>query len=52
RKKEYIELTPELEKEVERTLIEIDKILKQKKPPPVIDAPYCKKCAYLEFCYG
>ncbi len=52
RKREYIELTPEYEKEIEKALVEIDKILKQGKPPPVIDVLYCKKCAYYEFCYG
>jgi len=52
RKREFIELTPEAEKEVEKALIEIDEILKQEKPPPVIDASYRKKCAYFEFCYG
>ncbi len=52
RKREYIELTEEYEKEIEETLKEIDKILKQEKPPPVINEPYCKKCAYFEFCYG
>ncbi|MBK3333104.1 CRISPR-associated protein Cas4 [Persephonella atlantica] len=52
RKREFVELKPEDEKEIEKVLIQINKILKQKKPPPVIDEPYCKKCAYFEFCYG
>ncbi len=52
RKREFIELTPEDEKKIEQALIEIDSILKQNKPPPIIDAPYCKKCAYFEFCFG
>ncbi|GAB6072399.1 CRISPR-associated protein Cas4 [Venenivibrio stagnispumantis] len=52
KKKEYIELTPEYEKKIEEILAEINKILKKDKPPTVIDAPYCKKCAYYEFCYG
>jgi len=52
RKREFIELKPENEEEVEKILVEIDKILKQEKPPPVINEPYCKKCAYFEFCYG
>ena len=51
RKREFIELTPEYEKKIEEILIDIDKILKQDKPPPTIDAPYCKKCAYYEFCF-
>jgi len=52
KKKKYIELTPEYEKKIEKILAEINKILKKDKPPTVIDAPYCKKCAYYEFCYG
>lgn len=52
RKREYLELTEEYEKEVEETLKNIDKILREEKPPEVINLPYCKKCAYFEFCYG
>lgn len=52
KKREFIQLTEEAEKELEAVLIEINKILKQEKPPPVIDAAYCQKCAYFEFCYG
>ncbi|HIE59136.1 MAG TPA: CRISPR-associated protein Cas4 [Hydrogenothermaceae bacterium] len=51
RKREFIELTEKDEKEIEKTLVEINKILKNTKPPPKIDVPYCKKCAYFEFCY-
>ncbi len=51
RKREFIELTPDKEKEIEQILKEVEKILKSEKPPPVINVPYCKKCAYFEFCY-
>ncbi len=52
RKREFVELTPQIEKEIEDVLLKINKILKQKKPPPVINESYCKKCAYYEFCYS
>ncbi|NPA52339.1 MAG: CRISPR-associated protein Cas4 [Aquificae bacterium] len=51
RKREFVELTAKDEKKIEKALQEINKILKQDKPPPVINAPYCKKCAYFEFCF-
>ncbi|ACO04930.1 MAG TPA: CRISPR-associated protein Cas4 [Persephonella sp.] len=52
KRREFVELTPEDERKIEQALMEIDRILKQEKPPPVIDVPYCKKCAYFEFCFG
>lgn len=52
RKREFLELTEKDEKEIEKTLIEINKILKSEKPPPVINSPICKKCSYFEFCYA
>lgn len=52
KKRVFIQLTEEAEKEIQTVLIEINKILKQEKPPPTIEAPYCKNCAYFEFCYG
>lgn len=30
----------------------IDSVLAKDNPPAVIDAPYCRKCAYYYFCYG
>lgn len=51
RKREFIELTDELEHEIINILIDIKNILAKEKPIPVIDQPYCKKCAYYEFCY-
>jgi CRISPR-associated exonuclease Cas4 len=52
RKREFIELTPEAEQEVENSLLGIKNVLALEKPPLTIDKPYCKKCAYYEFCYG
>lgn len=52
RKRDFIELTEENEKKIEDILYGIKKLLQEEKPPAVIDVPYCKKCAYFEFCYG
>lgn len=52
RKREFFELNTENEKEVISALEGIKKVLLLTKPPPVIDKPYCKKCAYFEFCYS
>lgn len=52
RKREFIELTKENEKRVEKTLLEIDGILKRTNPPEIEKKSYCSKCAYYEFCYS
>lgn len=49
---EEIKLTDELKKEVEETLIDIKKVISMDKPPKFEKLPYCKKCAYYEFCYA
>ncbi len=51
RKTEEIVLTPEDEKNLDKIQKEILKIINQNSPPSVIKKPYCKKCAYYEFCY-
>jgi CRISPR-associated exonuclease Cas4 len=48
---EEVELTKEDEIEVEEALKGIEEVLKLESPPKVINARYCKKCAYYEFCY-
>ncbi|EOD01824.1 CRISPR-associated protein Cas4 [Caldisalinibacter kiritimatiensis] len=52
RKLEEISLTAEYEKKIENTLVEINRILKMETPPALKKLPYCKKCAYYEFCYA
>jgi len=47
-----IELTPEGEAEVEQALIGIRQLLAAPQAPAVIDAPYCKRCSYVDFCYA
>lgn len=51
KKIEEVELTGESEKIIKETLIKINNLLKERKPPMVEKLPYCKKCAYYEFCY-
>ncbi len=45
-------LTPEEERLIETALRRMEHILSLEKPPPVEEKPYCKSCAYEEFCYG
>jgi len=50
-RKMEIEFKKEDELQIERAFREIEKIKNLKSPPPVINKPYCKKCAYYFFCY-
>lgn len=36
---------------IEEVIKDIEKILKQEKPPNVISEKICKKCAYFDLCY-
>lgn len=51
KKVEIVELTEEDETELIKTLVDIKDILNADKPPIVVKLPYCKKCAYYDFCY-
>ncbi len=51
RKREEIYLTTEEENELMEVLKDIENILNTTLPPYDINKPYCKKCAYYEFCY-
>lgn len=51
RKVEQVNLTEEDENEIERALEGIKKTLALAIPPRVEKLPYCKKCAYYEYCY-
>lgn len=46
-----LELTEELEQELERYIKEIEKLLEELEPPECIHKATCKKCAYYEYCY-
>ncbi len=52
RKREEVELTPELEKQVIEALEEIKRIEMLSSPPVVEFAPICRSCAYCELCWG
>ncbi|KXZ39969.1 CRISPR-associated exonuclease Cas4 [Alkalithermobacter thermoalcaliphilus JW-YL-7 = DSM 7308] len=52
KKVEEVELTEQDEKNIEKTLIEINNITKLKKPPKLEKLPICTKCAYYEFCFA
>ncbi|MBA3474420.1 MAG: CRISPR-associated protein Cas4 [Rubrobacter sp.] len=52
RKRETVELTPELRQEVERTVATIEALVREPAPPPAKKIPFCKKCAYAEFCWS
>lgn len=52
KRKEEVELTLELERELEGAAMEIEKIAQQDRPPLLRKIPFCKNCAYKEFCWS
>ncbi len=46
-----IELEEDDEEKIEKTLLEIEKILEEEKLPNVMNSKICKTCAYYELCY-
>lgn len=53
RRRETVELTPELEDEVERILAGVRATREMATPPVVAEPmPVCRKCAYQELCWG
>lgn len=52
KKTEEIELTESDELKLKQIINEIYQIIEQPSPPSTINAPYCKKCAYYDFCYA
>lgn len=52
KKKELLELTPKLKKELFDVSEEIRKIIESKYPPKVQKCPYCKSCGYQQFCWA
>ena len=42
----------ENEQKMEAILEEINRIVAMEEPPPARRKPYCKRCAYYEFCWG
>jgi CRISPR-associated exonuclease Cas4 len=52
RKRIPVELTPELDREVRETLVEIKRIITRETPPSPVHSLFCRNCAYAEFCWG
>jgi CRISPR-associated exonuclease Cas4 len=52
RKTEKVELTPELEEEVEAFVKQMMPILLAEEPPPAKKIRYCKSCSFNELCWG
>lgn len=46
-----IELTDEVEKELDKYIDEIEQLLNQDRIPECINKSTCKNCAYYEYCY-
>ena len=52
RKRELVELTRELQEEVESTVATIEALVQETRPPPARKIQFCKQCAYAEFCWS
>jgi CRISPR-associated exonuclease Cas4 len=52
RKREVVELTPELKESIESLVREIEALIEHSTPPPADRIPFCKRCAYAEFCWS
>ncbi len=51
KKREQVTWDDADEVEFDKIFSAISEILDKEKPPAVINKPYCKKCAYYEFCF-
>ncbi|EHO77290.1 CRISPR-associated protein cas4 [Fusobacterium animalis F0419] len=47
----FVELDEDTERELEKHILEIQKLLETDELPKVINKASCKKCAYYEYCY-
>ncbi|NOZ24539.1 MAG: CRISPR-associated protein Cas4 [Nitrospirae bacterium] len=47
-----VELTPDREREIRKTIECIEEIKRMKSPPAVLNSRICRKCSYEEFCYS
>jgi CRISPR-associated exonuclease Cas4 len=52
KKRQDVELTAELEKEIQKLLEEMKQVLFSEKPPPAQRVRYCRVCAFYEFCWS
>lgn len=46
-----LELTPEIEVQLQAIIEEIEKLIESETIPPVLHKKQCAKCAYYEYCY-
>lgn len=51
RRTEEVILTPDIEKEMEGILKDIEEVDKMNRPPEAERKPYCKRCSYYELCW-
>ncbi|NLJ39176.1 MAG: CRISPR-associated protein Cas4 [Candidatus Atribacteria bacterium] len=51
KKREKVVLSKELENLLHITILEIEKISNLEKPPELRKIPYCRNCAYRDFCW-
>jgi CRISPR-associated exonuclease Cas4 len=52
RRKIKVKLDKDTETLLLKILSEIKEIVKKERPPPPVKIPYCRKCAYKEFCWA
>jgi len=52
RKRIPVELTDENKRELENAIADIREILEMDKPPLLKRIPFCRNCAYNEFCWA
>lgn len=51
KKKIPVELSPNIENELEKAFQNIREIINQEKPPEPVKIKFCRNCAYREFCW-
>lgn len=47
-----VNLTEEIEEELKRAEMEINRIISMESPPPPVKTKFCKNCGYKEFCWS
>lgn len=52
RKRTPVELTDEVQSELEKAIQDMQKIITLETPPLPVLIPFCRPCAYAEFCWG
>jgi CRISPR-associated exonuclease Cas4 len=52
RKRISVELTEELQHELEGAMQDIQAIIALETPPQPVHSRFCRNCAYREFCWG